>query len=99
MYLLGDVQVQVEVVDFSDTRIDKKIPQQLSASGLKKLLLAFPLSTLLVTATMPDVFLVVVVGTAKSRTYRLPYRSFLGFVSQLGTVEPKVKPEWAIYGF
>jgi len=97
--LLGEVQVQIEVVDSVDPRINRKNNQPLSASGLKQLLLAFPLSKLLVTATMPQVFLVIVVGTARSRTYQMPYRSFLGFVSQLTTPEPKIKPDWMIYGF
>lgn len=99
MYLLGDTQLEIEVIAYSDPRIDKKIPQAFSASGLKQLLLAFPLCKLLVTPTMPEVFFVLVVGNAQSKTYHLPYRSFLGFVSQLKTPEEKQKPEWAIYGF
>lgn len=98
-YLLGDSEIQIEVIDLNDSRVNKKIRQSLSASGLKQLLLAFPLARLLVTPTMPEVFFVIVVGCTKSRTYQMPYRSFLGFVSQLSVPEAKRKPEWMIYGF
>ena len=88
----------MKIIDADDPLLKLKSALPMSGRNLKKLVQAFESSVLCVTSTMPDVYFYIRVDSAKTRTYHMPYRAFLGFVAQL-EIEDTAKFDWAIYGF
>jgi hypothetical protein len=100
-YRLGDSEFRLEVVPVDDYRIDARFSEHAHAHVIRRAIEGSDIKILYVTYTMPDVFVRFLLrnGELNSRTYKIPYRPFLGFISCLEEVQIKAELRWIECGF
>ena len=92
--MLADKEFWIEVISLQDLRYSPIYSTQISASGLKKHLRSSPYNEVLITSTLPNVY----VQTGNC-LFRISYRPFLSFLSDIYELEEFVNLNWRTDGF
>lgn len=100
-YRLGDSKFRLEVIGVDDYRIDARASERVQAHAMRHAVEVSDIKVLYVTHTIPDVFIRFLLedGELNGKTYKIPYRPFLGFISCLEEVQIKAELRWIECGF
>jgi hypothetical protein len=89
------------VVSIDDYRIDARLAEHVHAQAMCHAVETSDIKVLYVTYTMPEVFVRFQLrdGDLNNKTYKIPYRPFLAFITCLEEVQIKAELRWIECGF
>ena len=97
VYYLEEHKIDIRIIDNTNVILDIKNSRILSPKTLKATIFSLKNCVMNIIPTLPNVFFYFESCGSHTYTYQLPYRTFLGFASQLSI--PEEKSDWKIYGF
>lgn len=92
--MLADKEFWMEIISFQDLRYSPIYSTQISATGLKKHIKSSACNEVLITSTLQNVY----VQTGNC-LFRISYRPFLSFLSDIYELEEFVNLNWRTDGF
>ena len=93
-YSLSDKEFWIEIISFSELPYHPYLAKTITATGLKKHILASHVNEIFVTPTMPNVYI-----QAKNTLFMMPARPYLSFVSCLFFIDEAFELNWLLDGF